>query len=70
MNIFYFLDSLCDACLAIRLDDTSKRSYIDLLARDLGKIVECAVPEGRAGLPNFTSVKGVCVYPTGSSAIL
>jgi len=66
MNIFYFLDSLCDACLADRAHpnsfgrvDVSNRSYVDFLARDLGKIVECAVPSGRAGLPNLTSVKGV-----------
>jgi len=66
MNIFYFLDSLCDACLADRAlpstsgrTDVPNRSYVDFLARDLGNIVECVVPSGRAGLPNLTSVKGI-----------
>jgi hypothetical protein len=56
MNIFYFLDSLCDACQA---ENPQQRSYVDYVSRDLEKVVAFVVPEGRAGLPNLTSVRGV-----------
>ncbi|KAH7909657.1 CTD kinase subunit gamma CTK3-domain-containing protein [Hygrophoropsis aurantiaca] len=33
--------------------------YVDFVARDLEKIVEYVVPQGRQGLPNFTSTKQI-----------
>jgi hypothetical protein len=62
MNIFYFLDSLCDACQSIRPLPTPagpSRSYVTFIERDLNRVVEYVTPEGRTGLPNLTSVKGV-----------
>lgn len=34
--------------------------YVDYVGRDLSKIVEFVVPEGRIGLPNLMSTKQVC----------
>jgi CTD kinase subunit gamma len=33
--------------------------YVDYVGRDLSKIVEFVVPEGRIGLPNLMSTKQV-----------
>jgi len=33
--------------------------YVDFVSRDLGKIVELVVPEGRQGLPNLLSTKQI-----------
>ena len=64
INILYFLDSLCETCLLVKshsnsigAGDTATNLYVDFLARDLAKIVEFVVPEGRQGLPNLTSTK-------------
>ena len=36
--------------------------YVDYVGRDLSKIVEFVVPEGRIGLPNLMSTKQVCIF--------
>lgn len=36
--------------------------YVDYVGRDLSKIVEFVVPEGRIGLPNLMSTKQVCTF--------
>ncbi|KAF7966824.1 hypothetical protein HWV62_11542 [Athelia sp. TMB] len=67
INIFYFLDSLCETCLLAKSHSTALESdsgkntsfYVDFMARDLRTIVECVVPEGRQGLPNLTSTKQI-----------
>lgn len=67
INIFYFLDSLCETCLLAKAHSIGSDSqpgngtsfYVDFMARDLRAIVECVVPEGRHGLPNLTSTKQV-----------
>jgi CTD kinase subunit gamma len=74
INILYFVDSLCEACLLIKTRNASASSkgaigaekapssqsmYLTYVARDLVKIVEAVVPEGRQGLPNLVSTKQV-----------
>ncbi|EGO00520.1 hypothetical protein SERLA73DRAFT_104838 [Serpula lacrymans var. lacrymans S7.3] len=76
INILYFLDSLCEACLLAKSHPHNELSssststfkpnanennsfYVDFVSRDLGKIVEHVVPEGRHGLPNLTSTKQI-----------
>jgi CTD kinase subunit gamma len=66
MNVFYFLDTLCDSCLLAKTLPTHERQdsglfYVDYLSRDLAKIVDCVVPEGRLGLPNLMSTRQVCL---------
>ena len=64
INILYLLDSLCEACLMSRPPSGSNQpssSYVDYVSRDLRKIVDNVVPEGRQGLPNLMSTKQVCV---------
>ena len=64
INILYFLDSLCEASLLAKSHPAvaaqSGSMYVDYVTRDLGKIVDYVVPEGRAGLPNMMSTKQVC----------
>lgn len=68
INILYFLDSLCEASLLAKSHPavTSQPGtavaslYVDYVSRDLGKIVDFVVPEGREGLPNMMSTKQVC----------
>ncbi|GJE97348.1 CTD kinase subunit gamma [Phanerochaete sordida] len=69
INILYFLDSLCEASLLVKSQHGSVRQeghasasnslYVDYVSRDLGKIVESVVPEGRQGLPNLMSTKQI-----------
>ncbi|OBZ74069.1 CTD kinase subunit gamma [Grifola frondosa] len=67
INIFYLLDSLCEASLLAKSHtgsvghDTSQNSsfYVDYASRDLAKIVDYVVPEGRQGLPNLMSTKQI-----------
>ncbi|KAK2463025.1 hypothetical protein APHAL10511_004680 [Amanita phalloides] len=69
INILYFLDSLSEACLLVKSRSNSISSdsaaktnaglYVDYLARDVAKIVECVVPAGRQGLPNLISTKQI-----------
>ncbi|EMD32892.1 hypothetical protein CERSUDRAFT_57744 [Gelatoporia subvermispora B] len=56
INILYFLDSLCETSL---LANQNSSFYVDYVSRDLGKIVEYVVPEGRQGLPNLMSTKQI-----------
>jgi CTD kinase subunit gamma len=74
INILYFLDSLCEASLlakshpgaaeVLRSGPGTTSFYVDYVARDLGKIVELVVPEGRQGLPNLLSTTQVCMRQT------
>ncbi|TFK50786.1 hypothetical protein OE88DRAFT_1659858 [Heliocybe sulcata] len=64
INILYFLDSLCETCLLAKSqagslgpENPNSSLYMDYVARDLAKIVEYVVPEGRQGLPNLMSTK-------------
>ncbi|PFH47400.1 hypothetical protein AMATHDRAFT_152115 [Amanita thiersii Skay4041] len=70
INILYFLDSLCEACLLVKSHSNSigpdrdaksshTRLYVDYVARDIGKIVDSVVPVGRQGLPNLVSTKQI-----------
>lgn len=63
INILYFLDSLCETSLLAKAHgaEGSQNSsyYVDYVSRDLGKIVEYVVPDGRQGLPNLMSTKQV-----------
>lgn len=69
INILYFLDSLCEASLLVKSQHGPVRQeghstpsnsiYVEYVSRDLGKIVEHVVPEGRQGLPNLMSTKQV-----------
>lgn len=61
INILYFLDSLCETCLLLRSHSSTANGpqYVDFVSRDLQKVVESVVPEGRAGLPNLTSTKQI-----------
>ncbi|KAF8883246.1 CTD kinase subunit gamma CTK3-domain-containing protein [Infundibulicybe gibba] len=64
INILYFLDSLCETCLLVKSRFQSSNQgdsnalndlYVSFVTRDLGKIVEAVIPEGRQGLPNLVS---------------
>jgi CTD kinase subunit gamma len=64
MNVFYFLDSLCESCLVAKSlpaqgGQHAGLFYVDLVSRDLAKIVDYVVPEGRPGLPNLMSTRQV-----------
>jgi len=64
INILYFLDSLCETSLLAKARssaDSSQNSsyYVDYVSRDLGKIVEYVVPEGRQGLLNLLSTRQI-----------
>ncbi len=39
----------------VRSNRPESNQYVDYVARDLGKIVECVVPSGREGLPKLIS---------------
>jgi CTD kinase subunit gamma CTK3 len=73
INILYFLDSLCEASLLAKSHPSAlgqgvqpdSSFYVDYVGRDLSKIVESVVPEGRIGLPNLMSTKQVCsLFPS------
>ncbi|KAJ3539478.1 hypothetical protein NMY22_g4722 [Coprinellus aureogranulatus] len=69
INVLYFLDSLCETCLLVKSKSShkdrpssSRRStnlYVDFVSRDLDKIVDYVVPQGRQGLPNLVSTKQI-----------
>ncbi|KAH9976105.1 CTD kinase subunit gamma CTK3-domain-containing protein [Lactifluus volemus] len=67
INILYFLDSLCEASLLAKSHPSSlgqgvqpdSSFYVDYVGRDLSRIVEFVVPEGRIGLPNLMSTKQI-----------
>ncbi|KAG5638051.1 hypothetical protein H0H81_002085 [Sphagnurus paluster] len=67
INILYFLDSLCETCLLVESHSSSQAKdsnlYVSFVPRDLGKIVENVVPQGRQGLPNLVSTKQVTSHP-------
>ncbi|KAI5120164.1 hypothetical protein M0805_008431 [Coniferiporia weirii] len=56
INILYLLDALCETSLLSKATSSSSSAfYVDFVSRDLAKIVEYVVPEGREGLINLTS---------------
>lgn len=66
INILYLLDSLCETSLLAKShsglvshDGSQNSFYIDYVARDLSKIIEYVVPEGRQGLLNMMSAKQI-----------
>ncbi|KAH9485776.1 CTD kinase subunit gamma [Psilocybe cubensis] len=67
INILYFLDSLCETCLMVKSHSKSESSraasanglYVELVTRDLNRIIDSIVPEGRQGLPNLVSTKQI-----------
>ena len=67
INILYFLDSLCETSLMVKAQSKSEKSreinanglYLFFISRDLKKIIDLIVPEGRQGLPNLISTKQV-----------
>ncbi|KAK7047936.1 hypothetical protein VNI00_006264 [Paramarasmius palmivorus] len=67
INILHFLDSLCETCLLVKTyshstsggDSSNANLYVDYVSRDLPKIVESVVPEGREGLPNLVSTRQI-----------
>ncbi|KAF8957356.1 CTD kinase subunit gamma CTK3-domain-containing protein [Flammula alnicola] len=67
INVLYFLDSLCETSLMVKSHATSERSraananglYVQFVSRDLNRIIESIVPEGRQGLPNLVSAKQI-----------
>lgn len=72
MNIFYLLDTLCETSLLIQANSLTTEAdgnpgsfYVNLVSRDLAKIVDYVVPEGREGLPNLMSVTQVHFITNG-----
>ena len=67
INVLYFLDSLCETSLMVKAQSKSVKSreinanglYLFFISRDLKKIIDLIVPEGRQGLPNLISTKQV-----------
>jgi CTD kinase subunit gamma len=55
---------------ATGLEASANPSYVDFVARDLGKIVEFVVPEGRKGLPNLISTKQVRPNPLQNEPLI
>jgi CTD kinase subunit gamma len=53
--------STSTAAAAAGGSDAASGSYVVHFTRDLRKIVELVVPEGRQGLPNLISTKQVCM---------
>lgn len=65
INLLYLLDSLCETSLLTKVNTHAPTSfYVDFVARDLKKIVEYVVPDGRDGLPNLMSTLQVRPLPT------
>lgn len=61
INILYMLDSLCEASLASRKQaEPSNGLYVDYVTKDLPKIIDLVVPDGRIGLLNLMSATQVC----------
>lgn len=63
------LDSLCETCLlakphtgGTRETGQSSASYVDYLSRDLISLVDCVVPPGQQGMPNFMSAVQVRIH--------
>lgn len=56
INVLYFLDSLLDASIAFGPNDAPYPAFV---ARDLGGIVSCVVPESREGVLNLKSSRQV-----------
>lgn len=56
INILYFLDGLCEACLALGQE---AGGYLGFVVRDLGEIVGRVVPDTREGVLNLRSAKQV-----------
>ncbi|KAH9856836.1 CTD kinase subunit gamma CTK3-domain-containing protein [Lenzites betulinus] len=64
MNILHLLDSLCEASLVTKpppgaSHSSSSSSYTTYVSRDLQKILDGVVPDGRQGLPNLMSTKQI-----------
>ncbi|KAL1755426.1 CTD kinase subunit gamma CTK3-domain-containing protein, partial [Schizophyllum commune] len=70
INILYFLDTLCETCYLVKSHANSVgvssssgaisgTQYVDFLSRDLNKLVETVVPEGREGSINYNSAKQI-----------
>lgn len=67
INVLYFLDSLCEASLLVKSHSRSEKSrainsnglYVQFISRDLDRIIQSIVPEGKQGLPNLVSTKQV-----------
>lgn len=66
INILYLLDSLCEASLLSKSNSNIAGSlYVDYVSKDLGRIVDYVVPEGREGLINLMSavqVSKLCLW--------
>lgn len=65
INILYFCDSLCDpktaigAAPSVGTSAAARLPYNDLLNRDLIKLIDLVVPQGKAGILNVLSAKQV-----------
>ncbi|PPR05453.1 hypothetical protein CVT24_008222, partial [Panaeolus cyanescens] len=69
MNLLHFLDSLCETSLIMKLhaeqlgkageSEKTNGLYVFNLSRDLNRIVDYIVPEGKEGLPNLVSTKQI-----------
>lgn len=66
INILYLVDSLCEASLLSKPPpgvSQPSSSYVNYVTRDLRKVVDGVVPEGRQGLPNLMSTRQVRATP-------
>jgi CTD kinase subunit gamma len=59
--VLYPLDSLCETCLLVKSHTntagkvaSNNNLFVNFITRDLGKIVDHVVPQGRQGLPNLS----------------
>jgi len=55
INIMYFLEQLCD----VTVEDKEYRGYLNMLRRDISKIVDLAAPHTLAGQLNIRDVTKV-----------
>ena len=64
INILYLLDTLCETSLLTKAHSSegggSGSYYVDMVARDLSRIVDYVVPDTKEGLLNLLSATQVC----------
>ncbi|EEB06110.1 domain kinase I gamma subunit [Schizosaccharomyces japonicus yFS275] len=55
VNIMYFLETLCDMCRQNNIEG----SYVEMIGRDIAKLVGSVVPPGQVGAANAPEVRKV-----------
>lgn len=59
VNIMYFLEQLCD----VTMEEKEYRGYLNMLRRDISKMIDLTTPRTAAGQLNIRDVKKVGLHP-------